>query len=144
MSDEQNKPSCWKRFAFACLRSPVNTLFAAALLYNAVYIYVLGHDAFFYKMVMLGIVLLWMLWFVAKYALTLILILGVLGVGAYLYYDYSRQEIVKCEEAGGYWNKKTQKCEEKRTFWQQLQDKWEDYRAKAELLNKVASPSNNK
>ncbi|MBQ8661081.1 MAG: hypothetical protein IJ482_01990 [Alphaproteobacteria bacterium] len=138
MSDEPNKPSCWKRFALACLRSPVNTLFSGALLYLVFYIWVLGNDAFYYKMLLLGVVLLWLLWMMAKYVLTLLLILAVLGIGRYLYYDYSRQDIVKCEEAGGYWNKKTKQCEEKRTFWQQLQDRWEDYRAKAELLNKVS------
>lgn len=138
MSDEPNKTSCWKRFALACLRSPVNTLFSGALLYLVFYIWVLGNDAFYYKMLLLGVILLWLLWIMAKYVLTLLLILAVLGIGGYLYYDYSRQDIVKCEEAGGYWNKKTKQCEEKRTFWQQLQDRWEDYRAKAELLNKVS------
>ena len=77
---------------------------------------------------MLGIVLLWILWCIAKYVLTLILILGVLGIGAYLYYDYSQREVVECEKTGGYWNKKTQKCEEKRSFWQQVEDKWEDFK----------------
>lgn len=139
MSDESNSASpLWKRFLLGCLKSPVNTIFAAALLYGAFYIYVLGNDAFYYKMLMLGVVLLWMLWIVAKYALTLILILSLLGVGTYLYYDYSRQEIVKCEESGGHWNKKNKKCEEKRGFWQQVESMWQDYRAKAELLNKVS------
>ncbi|MBQ7285449.1 MAG: hypothetical protein IJW72_04275 [Alphaproteobacteria bacterium] len=129
MSDDKNSASpLWKRFLLRCLKSPIHTMFVMALLYGAFYIYVLGNDDFYYKMVMLGIVLLWILWCIAKYVLTLILILGVLGIGAYLYYDYSQREVVECEKTGGYWNKKTQKCEEKRSFWQQVEDKWEDFK----------------
>ena len=139
MNDEQtSKRPLGKRFLGFCLKSPVNTLFALVLLGYAFYIYILGNDAFFHKIQMLGIFLLWMLWLIARYVLVLLLVFGLFGVGSYLYYDYTHQEQWQCEENGGYWNKQTKKCEEKRTFWQQLQDKWEEYRTKAELLNKVS------
>ncbi len=141
MNTDQNPRPYWKRIVFSALKSPINTFFILILFGYAFYIYGLGNDAFFHKIQMIGIFLLWMLWLIARYVLVLLLVFGLIGVGAYLYYDYTHQEQWQCEEDGGYWNKKTKICEEKRTFWQQVQDKWDDYRAKAELLNKISSSS---
>ncbi len=133
MSD--NNSSLLKRMGMACLRSPIHTLFAIATLGCLGYIFILGNADFFYKMVLVGIVLLWLFWVIAKYVLAFLLILGMLGVGGYFYYNYSRQDMLACEQSGGYWNKNTKTCEEKRTFVQQLESMWNAYMNKDKKAN---------
>lgn len=123
MADEvsEKKKSSWvMRLLKRCLLSPVNTVLLAAVLYFAVRVYFFD-SSFSDKALLCGAVALWVFWFVAKQVITLLLILVLLGGGAYTYYHYSRQEAIKCEDAGGYWNDNTKTCEAKRSLWEKIQ-----------------------
>ena len=111
--DEEKKKHWSLRFLLACLKSPVTFALIALCCYFLFQAYVLGNSAFINKAMALGCVLLWFFWFLAKNMLKLFLILVVIGLGFYGYYSVSRQEIVKCEESGGVWNKETKTCEAK-------------------------------
>ncbi|MBO5442320.1 MAG: hypothetical protein J6A33_00865 [Alphaproteobacteria bacterium] len=125
--DEEKKKHWSLRFLLACLKSPVTFALIALCCYFLFQAYVLGNSAFINKAMALGCVLLWFFWFLAKNMLKLFLILVVIGLGFYGYYSVSRQEIVKCEESGGVWNKETKTCEAKLGFMEKLEKLWNQY-----------------
>ena len=90
---------------------------------------------------MLGIVFLWLFWFVAKNIFKVVLLAVAIAYGAYSYHTYANRHVAQCEASGGYWNKQTQKCEEKTGFWAGVFRRFNDladYAAKGEE-NKKAS-----
>ena len=118
---EKKKSSLGLRFLKRCLLSPVNTALGGAVLYFAVRVYFFD-SSFSDKALLCGAVALWIFWFLAKQIFTLLLVLVLLGGGAYTYYHYSRLEAIKCEDAGGYWNDNTKTCEAKRSLWEKIQN----------------------
>ena len=135
--DSQANYSLWGKFWRMCLRSPINTIAVIFLLYYGFLAYVLEKDAFVNKTIMLGIVFLWGVWFFAKNMIKILLIVAVIGCGAYGYYRYTHLEQAQCEESGGEWNKVNKTCEKKLTFWQKLQNQWYEYKKAAELKEKA-------
>ncbi len=112
MAEEEQKAGLLKRFLLFCLHSPVNVIFALATVYFALQAYVFA-PSMMNKMILLGVVGLWMFWFLAKHMILLLLVLALLGGGAYMYYEFAGRAARKCEESGGFWNKNTQTCETK-------------------------------
>ena len=128
--ENKEKKSIFLRILGICLRSPIGTLFALALIYFAFQAYVLGNSPLINKGIMLGICILWGLWFLARNMFKLLLVIVILIFAAYGYYAYNQREIAKCEAAGGVWNKETGICEEKLSLWQRLEKLWKEYVAK--------------
>lgn len=119
------KPKWWLKLLKRCLLSPVNTMFVLVIAYLGIKVYAFD-TTFNDKIMLVGAIGLWVFWFLAKQIFTLLLILLLLGSGGYWYYTYSRQEAIKCEQSGGYWNDNTKTCEAKRS----LVDKFKDILAK--------------
>ena len=63
---EPVKPSWTRRIIIAALRSPIGAILLLAFLYFAFQAYVLHASPAMNKLYMLGIVFLWLFWFVAK------------------------------------------------------------------------------
>ncbi len=122
--NQENKSGLLKRLLKACLRSPVNFLFSCAVVYCALQAYVLA-PSLINKMILLGVVGLWMIWFLAKHLIVLLVVLALLGGGAYVYYELTGREARKCEENGGFWNKNTQTCEEKVSLFDKVKKLFE-------------------
>lgn len=120
LEKEDKQSPWWKRLLKAVFFSPVNFLFIVALIYFALKAY-LFDPSITNKLIVAGIVGLWMFWFIAKHMLALFLVLLLLGGGAYLYYDFSHRESKKCEASGGYWNENTKSCEAKLSLWERAQ-----------------------
>ncbi len=91
--------------------------------------YVFG-DAMIDKLIMFGILALWMFWFIAKHMLMILLLILFLSGGAYFYYEYTHQQEKECEANGGEWNRKTKVCEEKQGFWSYIENLWAQYKTK--------------
>lgn len=105
------KARWWVKLLKFCVKYPVNTLFTVASGYFASQAYLFDQTVTM-KVAFFAILGLWVFWFLAKQIFVLLIMLGLIGGGAYLYYEYQHREIKKCEESGGYWNKETKTCEE--------------------------------
>lgn len=122
------KQGLLKRFLKAVFGSPVNSLFILLLLYFGAKAYVFD-GGFTTKMIVLGLAGLWIFWLIARYMVILFVCLVLLGAGAYIYYDYSQQEVRKCETAGGWWNSNTKTCEAKTGIWDKVKKLYNDYKS---------------
>ena len=87
---------------------------------------------------MLGIVFLWGVWFFLKNIIKILLIVAIIGCGAYGWYRYANMDRIKCEESGREWNEATKTCEDKLTFWQEIQNKWEKFKKSAIVIEKAS------
>ena len=121
-----------------CLGSPVSVLAIVLLAYYGFLAFVLEKDAFLNKTIMLGIVFLWGVWFFLKNIIKILLIVAIIGCGAYGWYRYANMDRIKCEESGRVWNEATQTCEEKLTFWEEIQNKWEKFKKSAIVIEKAS------
>ncbi len=106
---EENKSGYLSRILRLILKSPVNTLFIIFLAYFALKVY-LWDGGLLDKAAMIGIIGLWMFWFIAKHMLLLFLVLLLLGGGFYWYYSGADSAQSVCEEDGGIWDSKTKTC----------------------------------
>lgn len=120
------KSKWWFKLLKRCLLSPVNTLFVLVVAYFGIKVYAFD-TAISDKLMLFGAIGLWLFWFLAKQIFILLLILLILCSGGYWCYTYSRQEAIKCEQSGGYWNSNTKTCETKKS----LVDKFKDIFAKS-------------
>ena len=99
------------------LKSPINSIFILAAVCFAVIAFGIS-PTLENKTIFFVIIGLWVFWFLAKQVLIILVVLGLLGGGAYLYYEYSHQEQRQCEQSGGFWNKETKTCEETVPLWE--------------------------
>lgn len=114
---EPVKLSWRRRLVIAALRSPIGAILLLAFLYFGFQAYVLNASPTINKLYMLGIVFLWIFWFVAKNIFKMILLAAAIAYGAYTYHTYANRHVAQCESSGGRWNEQTQQCEEKTGFW---------------------------
>ena len=121
-----------------CLGSPVSVLAIVLLAYYGFLAFVLEKDAFLNKTIMLGIVFLWGVWFFLKNIIKILLIVVIIGCGAYGWYRYANMDRIKCEENGREWNETTKTCEDKLTFCQEIQNKWEKFKKSAVIVEKIS------
>ena len=135
---EENKTNFGQKLGRLCLRSPVNVLAAVLLAYYGFLAFVLEKDAFVNKTIMLGIVFAWGVWFFLKNIIKLIIIIAIIGCGAYGWYRYANMDRINCEESGRVWNEETKTCEEKLTFWEEIQNKWEKFKKSAIVIEKTS------
>ena len=124
---EENKQKWFTRLLFRVLKSPVNTIFLAAMLYYAFLGFVVQNNPLADRLVFFAVVGLWLLWLLAKNVFKLILLAVVIAACAYGYYAYTHKAIAECEASGGEWNKETKKCEAKRSWWEKAMKLWDDY-----------------
>ncbi len=119
MSDTPSsaKSSLLGKFLKSFIKSPINTLFILAAVCFAVIAFGIS-PTLENKTIFFVIIGLWVFWFLAKQVLIILVVLGLLGGGAYLYYEYSHQEQRQCEQSGGFWNKETKTCEETVPLWE--------------------------
>ena len=123
------KLGLFKHILLVALKSPINTILFLAFSYFGLKAYVFG-DALIDKLIMFGILALWMFWFIAKHMLMILLLILLLGGGAYFYYEYTHQQEKECEANGGEWNRDTKVCEERQGFWDYIENLWIQYEAK--------------
>ena len=135
---EENKTTLANRLWRLCLRSPVSVLAVVLLAYYGFLAFVLEKDPFLNKTIMLGIVFLWGVWFFLKNIIKILLIVAIIGCGAYGWYRYANMDRIKCEESGREWNETTKTCEDKLTFWQEIQNKWEKFKKSAIVIEKAS------
>lgn len=135
---EENKTTLANRLWRLCLRSPVSVLAVVLLAYYGFLAFVLEKDPFLNKTIMLGIVFLWGVWFFLKNIIKILLIVAIIGCGAYGWYRYANMDRIKCEESGREWNEATKTCEDKLTFWQEIQNKWEKFKKSAIVIEKAS------
>lgn len=141
---EENKTTLVNRLWRLCLRSPVSVLAIVLLAYYGFLAFVLEKDAFLNKTIMLGIVFLWGVWFFLKNIIKILLIVAIIGCGAYGWYRYANMDRIKCEESGREWNETTKTCEDKLTFWQEIQNKWEKFKKSAVVVEKISDKEHTK
>ena len=120
-------PQRWYiRLVLAAIKSPVQTALLCMLLYFACKGYVFQIEPITNKMYMVGVLIVGLLWFMAKNILKIILLAGLIAYGFYMYHTVETRELHACETSGGTWNEKTQKCEEKTGFWSSVVDRFSD------------------
>ena len=122
MSDnEQGKKSWGKRLLWWPVKSPLTFVCVMALLYFGFQTYVLENSPEMNKLVMLAIISAWIILFILKHLLVLIILL-IVAVGIfYAYYQYTNRPRIECEEKGGIWLEETQTCEEKKGIMAEIQ-----------------------
>ena len=135
---EENKTTLANRLWRLCLRSPVSVLAVVLLAYYGFLAFVLEKDPFLNKTIMLGIVFLWGVWFFLKNIIKILLIVAIIGCGAYGWYRYANMDRIKCEESGRVWNEATKTCKEKLAFWEEIQNKWEKFKKSAIVIEKTS------
>lgn len=116
---ENNQPKekvkWWKKLLKVMIKSPINSIFVISVIYCVVQAFVFS-PTFYNKVLLFAVVCLWVFWFLAKQIFIVLILLGLLCSGGYLYYEYTHKEIRECEEAGRYWNSETKTCEENVPF----------------------------
>ncbi len=124
---QEPKQSLLKRISLFCLRNIVNLIFFLSLSYYALATYIFGINPITNKVIMIGILMLWFFWFLARTLFKLLfLLLFVLAI-IYGWYLFSTREKRSCEEAGRFWNEEQQICEDKKSIMEQIQDLWQKY-----------------
>ena len=118
MSDSKSKLGSIIGFIF---RNPINILALIVVLYSSFQIFVLDKPDFSYKIALAAAVGIWLLLFIAKHLLKILVLAVIIGAGAYAWYSFSSQDKIACEEKGGFWNENTLTCEEKVPFMQKLE-----------------------
>ncbi len=137
---EPVKPSWSRRLIIAALRSPIGAILLLAFLYFAFQAYVLHTNPAVNKLYMLGIVFLWLFWFVAKNIFKMVLLALAIAYGAYTYHTYANRHIAECESSGRKWNEQTQTCEEKTGFWAGVTKRFQDLAVYAKDEEKKKAP----
>lgn len=59
---DEKQPGKWKRVGRFCLKYPVSILFALAIAYYAVQVYVFDINPFINRLIVYGLAVLWILW----------------------------------------------------------------------------------
>ena len=108
--EKESRPYWWVVLLKKMLFSPINTVFILAILYFAAQVY-LFEGTMTNKLILFAFIFGWLLLFLLKHLFILFVVLALVAGGGFLYYQQTQQEIRKCEESGGYWNKKTKTCE---------------------------------
>ena len=83
---DEKQPGKWKRVGRFCLKYPVSILFALAIAYYAVQVYVFDINPFINRLIVYGLAVLWILWLVARHMVKLFLLLlftAIMQVGIY-------------------------------------------------------------
>ena len=137
MSEDKNKQSKIVEGLRVLISSPINTLLAIALLYFATKVY-LFNGTMTDKLFMLGVMGIWIFWFIIKHIFAMIILLILAGGATYWHYSHLQELKAECEQNGGSWNTETKRCEEKHSLWQDFQNNIKDLREKAELLGKFS------
>ena len=107
------------------LRNPINILAIVILGYCIVQLYVLGNTSIGIKATMFATAAIWIVLFVAKNLLKILILLVIAGGLFYVYHSYASRDKIACEESGGFWNENTLSCDEKTGFWERLNKMFE-------------------
>ena len=121
---KEEKESFIIRFLSICVKAPVTIFFLSLLGYFAFQTYILDNSPFTNKIIMFCLLILWVICFLARHMIKVLIIVCIVGAIAYAYYTHTQQQIEACEASGGVWNKQTQTCEEKKSFLDQIKEFW--------------------
>lgn len=122
MSEENSeKSSVLKRILTWPIHYPLTAICLLALLYFGFQAYVLDNNPALNKLIMLAIVTAWLILFILKHLMVLILLLLLTGGIFYAYYQYTNRPRIECEEKGGVWKEESQTCEEKTGVMAEIQ-----------------------
>ncbi len=113
-----------KKIALFCLKNIVNLFFGIAASYYALLAFVLEIAPTENKIMLAGVVVLWLLWLFAKAIITLVFSIIIVLLILYGWYYYNHYDEIVCKNNGGVWNKQEQICEEKVDLWQKIKDTW--------------------
>ena len=103
------------------LHHPLIAICLLGLLYFGFQAYILGNNPVLNKLIMLAIITAWLILFILKHMMVLILLLLFTGGIFYAYYQYTNRPRIECEEKGGVWNEENQTCEEKKGIMAEIQ-----------------------
>ncbi len=123
---EESKDGKLKKIAVCCLKNIVNVIFCLLTGYYVLLAFVLQISPVENKIMLFGVVVLWLLWIFAKAIVTFILSLIVVLLLLYGWYYYNHYDEIACKNSGGAWDAKEQVCKEKVDLWKRLKDVWEN------------------
>ena len=119
----EGKKSFLRRLLGLIIRNPINTLCLLVVGYCVFQVYVLENDIATYNLIMFGVIGAWLVLFLARHLLKVIVLLIIIGGVVYGWLHFANKDKIACEEQGGFWNENTLNCEKKISFWEQLNKK---------------------
>ncbi len=128
----EGKKSFLRRLLGLIIRNPINTLCLLVVGYCVFQVYVLENDIATYNLIMFGVIGAWLVLFLARHLLKVIVLLIIIGGVVYGWLHFANKDKIACEEQGGFWNENTLNCEKKISFWEQLNKKWKIISKKSE------------
>lgn len=123
---EEKKENKFKKIATFCFKNVINIIFGLLAAYYALLAFVLDIAPFENKVMLGGVIALWLLWIFAKAIITLVISIVIVLLIAYGWYHYTHYDEIVCKNNGGVWNKQEKICEEKVDLWQRIKDVWEN------------------
>ncbi len=123
---EEKENNKYKKIAIYCLKNIVNVILGCLTAYYALLAFVLQISPTENKIMLVGVIVLWLLWVFAKAIITLVLSIVIVLLMLYGWYYYTHYDEIVCKNNGGVWNSKEQICEEKIDIWQRLKDVWQN------------------
>ena len=118
---EKQKSNWLKKILLWPLKSPISAICLAGILYFGFKAYILQANPDLNKLIALAFAVAWVILFILKHLLILILLIALTGGIFYAYYQYTNRPRIECEEKGGIWNDETKTCEEKIGFMAEVQ-----------------------
>lgn len=115
-----------KKILLFCFRNIINLIFACLTAYYALLAFVLQIAPLENKMMLAGVIILWLFWLFAKAIITMILSIIIVLLILYGWYYYTHYDQISCKNSGGVWNEQTQTCEEKVDLLQRIKDIWKE------------------
>ena len=123
---DNNSDNRFKKNAIFLFKNIVNIIFACLGTYYAVLAFVLQIAPQENKLMLAGVLVLWLFCIFAKAIITLVLSLIVIILLTYGWYYYTHYEQINCKNSGGVWNEQKQICEEKIDLLKKIKDVWEN------------------
>ena len=90
---KEEKESFIIRFLSICVKAPVTIFFLSLLGYFAFQTYILDNSPFTNKIIIFCLLILWVIWFLARHMIKVLIIVCIVGAIAYAYYTHTQQQI---------------------------------------------------
>lgn len=139
---EEVKNSKLKKITIFCLKNIVNVIFCLLTVYYAFLAFILNIAPIENKLMLGGVIFLWLLWLFAKAIITLVLSGIVIILIVYGWYYYTHYDQITCKNNGGVWNEKEKVCEEKVNIIDRIKDVWENNSFLKIFINKDKEDNN--
>ncbi len=123
---EEKETSKLKNIAKFCFKNFINVVLALLTTYYFLLAFVLEISPTENKIILTGVIVLWVFWLFAKAIITLVMSFIVLILIGYGYYYYTHYDEIVCKNNGGVWNSEEKICEEKTTFIEKIKEAWKN------------------